>query len=103
MALEVIRNNVALSVTCLILSPMSPLTRNPSSSDRDLKEGKRSVRDSLQSHDNNLGDGIKYDYDTSINTTECTHTLLLLGGTGKYKICLKNAVLVNTYSTLVLK
>lgn len=36
MAFEVIRNNVALSVTCLIFSPMSPPTRNPSSSDKDL-------------------------------------------------------------------
>lgn len=36
MALEVILNSVALSVTCLIFSPMSPTTRIPSSSDKDL-------------------------------------------------------------------
>lgn len=46
MALEVIRNKVALSVTCLILSPMSPPTRNPSSSDRDLR-GQEAVQEQL--------------------------------------------------------
>lgn len=45
MALEVIRKSVALSVTCLNFSPMSPLpTRSPSSSDKDLCLQSRETR-----------------------------------------------------------
>lgn len=36
-ALEVIRNSVALSVTCRIFSPASPVRRKLSSSDKDLR------------------------------------------------------------------
>ena len=41
MALEVMRNSVALSVTCLILSPMGPCMLSPSSSDKDLGPRRR--------------------------------------------------------------
>lgn len=57
MALDVIRNSVALSVTCRILSPASPPRRTPSSSDKDLRKYMRASHDDLPQNEQTPTDG----------------------------------------------
>lgn len=89
MALEVIRNKVALSVTCLNLSPMSLPTRNPSSSDRDLR-GQEAVHEQLTTCSMTIIKKMRF------NTLDGTSHMIMIFTSIWQNVCASNwAVLVN--------